>query len=159
MLMKASHLTPSGNPFLVSVQDVDKSEVMISQYNTTPEQRTTPHKQRRQSQSDRLSDSVIAPATSRSPKNQGGRKTPLKASKNVPVFDEQWEAHMKTQISQDFQLHMRVLRFEPVHFNVFLELATLYAPCNNKLKVHLRTFLDKQAIHFYEGLQWARKRT
>ena len=37
-----------------------------------------------------------------------------------------------------------VVPTQPVHFNVFLELATLYAPCNNKLKIHLRTFLDKQ---------------
>ena len=79
---------------------------------TTSEQRAPPFTQRMQSKTDGLADSVIAPTTNRSPKNKDGRKTPLKTSKDVPIFDEQWESHMKTQISQDVHLHMRVLRFE-----------------------------------------------
>jgi hypothetical protein len=81
---------------------------------TTLEQRAPPFTQRMQSETETygLADSVIASTTSRSPKNKDGRKTPLKTSKHVPVFDEQWESHMKTQISQDVHLHMRVLRFE-----------------------------------------------
>ena len=75
----------------------------------TPEQLRPTLKQRRQSKTDGLADSVV---TSLSPKNKDGRKALLKASKDMPVFDEQWELHMKTQISQDFHLLMQVLRFE-----------------------------------------------
>ena len=122
----------SGNCFSTSVQDVGESGFLILQSNvgcmtmllifthplngsasqTTPEQRTPPLKQRRQLKADRLADSVVASTTSRTPKNKDGKKTPLKASKVVPVFDERWESHMKTQISQDVHLHMRILRFE-----------------------------------------------
>jgi len=79
------------------------------------------------------------------------KKTPTKKAKIVIHFDEKWESHMMEHILQDTNLHMRILRYEPIDFNVFLGLAQLYAPVNGRLKLHLRKYLDKKAIHFYEA--------
>ncbi|KAF8974449.1 hypothetical protein BDZ97DRAFT_1911630 [Flammula alnicola] len=84
------------------------------------------------------------------------KKSPAKKTKTVYNFDEKWETHMEEHIVQDSSLHMRILRYEPVHFNVFLELAQLYAPCSGRLKLNLRKYLDKKAIVFYEQLPWGR---
>lgn len=81
-----------------------------------------------------------------------------------------WHKYLKilTYIcgSSDTRYEIEILKFpdsyvvvptQPVHFNVFLELAMLHAPCNNKLKLHLRTFLDKQVwswLPFSFLLRW-----
>jgi len=56
---------------------------------------------------------------------------------------------MMGNIMLDSDLHLRILRYEPIHFDVFLEIARQYAPPGGKLKRHLRMFLDHQAIVFY----------
>ncbi|KDR83603.1 hypothetical protein GALMADRAFT_235876 [Galerina marginata CBS 339.88] len=97
---------------------------------------------------------VTSAAKSETPaKTKRPKKTPLK---KAHIFDAEWEEHMKKLILQHVDLHCRILRYEPVHFNEFLELAQLYAPPGSKLKSHLRSFLDNQGIHFYEGLTWKR---
>jgi len=89
-----------------------------------------------------------------SPRKRAGRtetpKTPSK--KKIQVVDESdevWERKMMEKIIRDTDLHLRILRYEPIHFDVFLQLAVEGSSSSGKLKLRLRSFLDKQAIHFY----------
>lgn len=83
------------------------------------------------------------------------------SNKIVHQFDEKWQLHMMRNIMLDSDLHLRILRYEvwatqtcldiwlwrrlqPIHFDVFLEIARQYAPPGGKLKRHLRMFLDDQ---------------
>jgi len=85
-----------------------------------------------------LSDSVT-------PKKKKGptKKTPSK------VTYEEWQLHLMRNIMLDSDLHLRILRYEPIHFDVFLEIAMRSAPIISNLNQHLRRFLDDQAIIFY----------
>ncbi|RDB22532.1 hypothetical protein Hypma_010039 [Hypsizygus marmoreus] len=64
-------------------------------------------------------------------------------------FDEAWEMKLRDKIFQDSNLYLRILRYEPIHFDVFLQLASEEPTYSGKLKARLRSFLDKQAVHFY----------
>ncbi|KAF8351331.1 hypothetical protein F5887DRAFT_936978, partial [Amanita rubescens] len=63
-------------------------------------------------------------------------------------MDEQWIHRLRSLILQDRDLHLSILHYEPVHFDVFEELAS----ANGLVKVtktSLRTFLDAEAIHYH----------
>ncbi|KAJ7781093.1 hypothetical protein B0H16DRAFT_1710338 [Mycena metata] len=83
-----------------------------------------------------------------SPKKKRSRK------KNEDEFDENWELGLKKKIleGQD-DLRLRILRYEPINFDVFLRLATEDEEdtASGRLRLKLRAFLDKQAINFYGG--------
>ncbi|KAF8812576.1 hypothetical protein BYT27DRAFT_7252092 [Phlegmacium glaucopus] len=99
-----------------------------------------------------------SPSTDRvTPKKKIGPRKKI-SSKLVHQFDEKWQLHMMRNIFLDSDLHLRILRYEPIHFNIFLEIAARYAPPNGKLKRHLRTFLDGQSIIFYGEATMKRRR-
>ncbi|KAJ7869767.1 hypothetical protein B0H14DRAFT_3861139 [Mycena olivaceomarginata] len=89
------------------------------------------------------------------------RKTPRKSTnegfeakakrsrkKAVDEFEESWELGLKDKILADYDLHLRILRYEPIHFDIFLKLATATEDeVTGLLKLKPRTFLDKQAIN------------
>ncbi|GLB33948.1 hypothetical protein LshimejAT787_0108320 [Lyophyllum shimeji] len=96
----------------------------------------------------------VAQRTALSPKKQASStKTPkTQRKKKIHVEDEPeevWEQKMKEKILGDIELHLRILRYEPIHFDVFLQMALEGGSASGKLKLRLRSFLDKQAIHFY----------
>ncbi|KAJ7498771.1 hypothetical protein FB451DRAFT_9882 [Mycena latifolia] len=66
-------------------------------------------------------------------------------------YDENWELGLREKIMKDRDLHLRILRYEPINFDVFLRLATAGETAGGRLKFKLRAFLDKQAINFYGG--------
>ncbi|KAG6830843.1 hypothetical protein H0H92_014495 [Tricholoma furcatifolium] len=72
--------------------------------------------------------------------------TPVKAK--VVEASESLEARLKDQILQDTNLHLRILRYEPIHFDVFLKLVGNES-ASEKFRILLRSILDKEAIHFY----------
>ncbi|KAI0053015.1 hypothetical protein FA95DRAFT_1552905, partial [Auriscalpium vulgare] len=65
---------------------------------------------------------------------------------------------LKQLIIQDNELHLRILRYEPVDFNVFLALAETLNVSSRGLKLKVRAFLDEQAINFF-GAELASTRT
>ncbi|KAJ3739521.1 hypothetical protein DFH05DRAFT_1530306 [Lentinula detonsa] len=73
------------------------------------------------------------------------------------VADETWVADLRKRILADTALHLRILRFEPIHFDVFLSKVGIQQP-SAKVKLHLREFLDKQAINFYGAEPVGRRR-
>ncbi|EDR12487.1 uncharacterized protein LACBIDRAFT_292945 [Laccaria bicolor S238N-H82] len=78
-------------------------------------------------------------------------RTPRGRKKTVPnprdAFDEE---EIMIRIMCDQQLYLRILRYEPIHFNVFLKLLTPdVVIVSGKIKLQLRAFLDGQAINFY----------
>jgi len=79
------------------------------------------------------------------------RKKKTATAKKQPEFDEEWDKDLRNRIVQDTALHLRILRLEPIHFDVFLSMVDGQAEGRSaaKLKLHLREFLDKQAINFY----------
>ncbi|KAF8195733.1 hypothetical protein K438DRAFT_782809 [Mycena galopus ATCC 62051] len=99
------------------------------------------------------SDADDSPRPS-SPKAKA-RRTRKKA---VDEFDEGWELGLKEKILADQDLHFRILRYEPINFDIFVKLASEEEP-TARLKLKLRVFLDKQAINFYGGEATARSRT
>ncbi|KAG5650756.1 hypothetical protein H0H81_011147 [Sphagnurus paluster] len=79
-----------------------------------------------------------------------GRKTPGRRKMQVEEEPGVWEAAMKEKILRDKDLHLRILRYEPIHFDLFLGIAGEETDLSvGKLKLRLRTFLDNQGIQFY----------
>ncbi|KAI0650677.1 hypothetical protein C8Q79DRAFT_1006915 [Trametes meyenii] len=76
------------------------------------------------------------------------------------VPQDELNARMKAALLQDEALHLRVLRYEPIHFDVFLQMAIdLGMPTKRPgLKAKVRAFLDQKAIHFY-GADPSKSRT
>ncbi|KAJ3821685.1 hypothetical protein F5880DRAFT_1580271 [Lentinula raphanica] len=73
--------------------------------------------------------------------------------------DETWIEDLKTKILEDEALHLRILRLEPIHFDVFLlKVGSTYQQSSGKLRSHLREFLDKQGINFYGAESMGRQR-
>ncbi|KAF9534184.1 hypothetical protein CPB83DRAFT_831324 [Crepidotus variabilis] len=94
------------------------------------------------------------------PKKGRGRSLSKKTPKSKRVvFGDEWEFYMKQYIIEDDELHLRILRAEPLDFNSFWEIAKRYSPnaSTSKLKTELRNFLDNQAILFYESTAWRAK--
>ncbi|KAK2466319.1 hypothetical protein APHAL10511_001961 [Amanita phalloides] len=61
----------------------------------------------------------------------------------------QWMRQLKYLILQDQDLYLSILRYEPVHYDVFEGLAKSNGLTIPKLKTSLQTFLDQEAIHYY----------
>ncbi|KIL68100.1 hypothetical protein M378DRAFT_931554 [Amanita muscaria Koide BX008] len=55
----------------------------------------------------------------------------------------------KSLILRDRNLHLSILHYEPIHFDVFRILAEANGLKTIKLKTLLRGFLDREAIHYY----------
>ncbi|KAI0796610.1 hypothetical protein C8Q75DRAFT_741679 [Abortiporus biennis] len=70
-------------------------------------------------------------------------------SKTVDIPDSELFIKLKQSIMDDKELYGKVLRYEPVHFEVFLQLALDLNVPSRKLKHRVKSFLDKQAVHFY----------
>ncbi|KAG5716685.1 hypothetical protein E4T56_gene16238 [Termitomyces sp. T112] len=64
---------------------------------------------------------------------------------------ENLELKLKDKILEDTDLHLRILRYEPIHFDVFLKLMLddPFPLVSEKARLRMRSLLDKQAIHFY----------
>ncbi|GAV98964.1 protein [Lentinula edodes] len=85
------------------------------------------------------------------------RKKP--AIKEKIVIDAAWAEDIRNKIMKDTTLHLRILRLEPIHFDVFLsKIEGQDQQPSAKLKHHLREFLDKQAINFYGAEPVGRQR-
>ncbi|KZW04126.1 hypothetical protein EXIGLDRAFT_828049 [Exidia glandulosa HHB12029] len=65
----------------------------------------------------------------------------------VPSLD--FAGVMRDCILSNKQLHERILRYEPIHFDVFAKLALDYGFEKRTLFTKLRTFLDQEAINFH----------
>ncbi|KAG6821586.1 hypothetical protein H0H93_000095 [Arthromyces matolae] len=78
----------------------------------------------------------------------------------VDQSPENLESKLKEKIMQDTTLHLRVLRYEPIHFDLFLQLmlGDSHSNATEKERVLLRSVLDKQAIHFYGSERTKRRR-
>jgi len=132
--------TPDSSPKLLSLRN-------LTIHSPTPTLKSKKaHKALAKSRLD--SDGLTSSSERSAPKKKKGpsKKTPSKITR---PFGKKWQLHMMHNITLDSDLHLRILRYEPIHFEVFLEIATRYAPPSGKLKLHLRTFLDNQAIIFY----------
>ncbi|KAL1730963.1 hypothetical protein EV714DRAFT_209782 [Schizophyllum commune] len=84
-------------------------------------------------------------------------KAPKPPKEPEPTFDDAWAGRIRGLITADRALHFRILRYEPISFDVFTQL-TAHEPgaSSGKFKFHLRALLDKLAINFYGagGISW-----
>ncbi|KAL1747676.1 hypothetical protein HDZ31DRAFT_31390 [Schizophyllum fasciatum] len=107
------------------------------------------------------SSSPKKPATSSPKKPATTRKPRAKAPKDPePAFDDAWAARITGLITADRALHFRILRYEPISFDVFTQLTALEPGASSgKFKFHLRALLDKLAINFYgaDSITWRPK--
>ncbi|KAI0347519.1 hypothetical protein BDW22DRAFT_1351967 [Trametopsis cervina] len=76
------------------------------------------------------------------------QKEAPRAPQTILMTDEELYTHLQSSILNDRELHHRVLRYEPVNFDVFLKLATDPGVSTRGLEIRVKDFLDKQAIHF-----------
>ncbi|KAJ3932266.1 MAG: hypothetical protein NXY57DRAFT_130251 [Lentinula lateritia] len=106
----------------------------------------------------KLSPAPLSPKSkSRSRSTTAARKKP--AIKEKIVIDAAWAEDIRNKIMKDTTLHLRILRLEPIHFDVFLsKIEGEDQQPSAKLKHHLREFLDKQAINFYGAEPVGRQR-
>ncbi|CCM04791.1 uncharacterized protein FIBRA_06984 [Fibroporia radiculosa] len=69
------------------------------------------------------------------------------------IAEAEFESRLQEAILKNHTLHLQVLRYEPVHFDVFLQIVADagLAPSHRQgqLKLRTRRYLDKQAIHFF----------
>ncbi|VDC06311.1 unnamed protein product [Peniophora sp. CBMAI 1063] len=101
-----------------------------------------------------IANALFIPAAVRKPT----KKRTKKAAPAVVLDDDALEVEMKRLILADEALYLRILRFEPIHFDVFYELALSIGISDRKLKARVRTILDKQVISHY-GAEPGGKRT
>ncbi|KAI0375702.1 hypothetical protein BV20DRAFT_1047981 [Pilatotrama ljubarskyi] len=81
--------------------------------------------------------------------------------KALDIPQEEVNEKMKAAILKDEALHLRILRYEPIHFDVFLQMAVdLGIPEKPKaaFRGKVRAFLDQKAIDFY-GADPSKSRT
>ncbi|KAH9482383.1 hypothetical protein JR316_0004483 [Psilocybe cubensis] len=109
---------------------------------------------------DRAPSTLDIQATTKAPKKvrrvskSRSPKSSAKKKKKAVDFGAKWKAHMIKYITQDIALYQRILRYEPIHFDIFLEIAALYTPVNSKTKQKTHMFLDEQAILTYGRAGW-----
>ncbi|TBU49596.1 hypothetical protein BD309DRAFT_1026046 [Dichomitus squalens] len=109
---------------------------------------------------------AIAPATKPPSKKRGRPKANTDESdaevskEGKEISQEELNAKLKEAILKDEALHLRVLRYEPIHFDVFMQLAAGVGVTDRKTKLRgkVRAFLDEKAIHFY-GADPSKNRT
>ncbi|KAJ2967910.1 hypothetical protein NUW54_g13368 [Trametes sanguinea] len=92
--------------------------------------------------------------------HDAGEDSEAEATKASDISQDEINAKMKEAILKDEALHLRILRYEPIHFDVFLQMAVdLGIPAKRSgLKGKVRAFLDQKAIHFY-GAEPSKSRT
>ncbi|KAI0938262.1 hypothetical protein AcV5_001091 [Taiwanofungus camphoratus] len=102
----------------------------------------------------------------RAKKSRSKKAQDREAQSNGPeeqgISESDFNLKLKEAILKDNALHLRILRYEPVQFDVFVQLAVDLDLQNRglgQLKGRVRDFLDKQAIHFYgENVSGSRTR-
>ncbi|KAH9938594.1 uncharacterized protein B0H18DRAFT_20225 [Fomitopsis serialis] len=89
---------------------------------------------------------------SRKGKQPATSSSPVKESP-PDITEAEFESRLHDAIMQDKNLHLRIIRYEPVHFDVFVQLAMDAGLIQTRklglMKTRIRTFLDKMAIHFH----------
>jgi len=68
-------------------------------------------------------------------------------------LSEELESRLLQIIRSDKELHLRILRYEPIQFDDFVQMATMNGLPARGLKLTLWQFLDKQGINFYGAYQ------
>lgn len=101
--------------------------------------------------------------------SQTGPKAKAKKApktKAVTLTEDEIHSRLKAHILADTDLHLRILRYEPIPFELFLGLVTgdnsptggaekegsseSLVKVTGALRLQVRAFLDKQAIQFYD---------
>lgn len=116
------------------------------------------------------------PIPSYSPKGSSSKKTKKKTTKatriHTDIPDDELFKRLKTDILSDKHLYLRILRYEvclvstivtpqsermheqPIHFDVFLQLAAQSGVSSKGLKYRVRSFLDQQVRVCRIGIHW-----
>ncbi|KAJ3854217.1 hypothetical protein EV368DRAFT_63437 [Lentinula lateritia] len=106
-----------------------------------------------------LSPAPLSPKSKSRSRSTTALRKKKPAVKEKTVIDEAWAEDIRNKIMKDTTLHLRILRFEPIHFDVFLsKIERQDQQPSAKLKHHLREFLDKEAINFYGAEPVGRQR-
>ncbi|KAI9000952.1 hypothetical protein BD414DRAFT_473149 [Trametes punicea] len=107
-----------------------------------------------------LAPSSHPPAKKARRKKATSEASDAEGSKMSDISQDELNAKMKEAILENEALHLRILRYEPIHFDVFLQMAVdLGIPAKRSgLKGKVRAFLDQKAIHFY-GADLSKSRT
>lgn len=109
-----------------------------------------------------LEDKGPRPARTPSPRSRSPRKTKpekVKSSRSKVVYDAEWEDQVRQKILGDKDLHLRILRLEPIHLDMFCALvgdSKSSAKPSPKLITHLKAFLDKEGIMYYTLNKWGK---
>ncbi|KAI0030713.1 hypothetical protein K488DRAFT_87528 [Vararia minispora EC-137] len=91
------------------------------------------------------------------PKINTGWDASTAKQKQVKMDNETFRARFKASILADSALYSRILRYEPVHFDVFYSHAVRLGASERALKAKVRAVLDEEAISFY-GADMNRRR-
>jgi len=65
------------------------------------------------------------------------------------IDDAELVRQLKDVVLADEELYLRILRYEPIHFNIFMEMAKNNGINAVALRSKMRMFLDTQAISHY----------
>ncbi|KAF7790858.1 hypothetical protein EIP86_001816 [Pleurotus ostreatoroseus] len=91
--------------------------------------------------------------TQKSPSSKSKPRSKAKDKKKGTVLTEEDVHHrLRDRILSDTQLYLRILRYEPLPLDLFVQLLCVdeEVKVTGALKAQVRSFLDKQAIQFYD---------
>ncbi|KAJ3548469.1 hypothetical protein NMY22_g1253 [Coprinellus aureogranulatus] len=96
---------------------------------------------------------------SKSPK----RPRQAKRTREKIVYDSEWEDRLRTKILENKELHLRILRLEPIYLTEFTTLLSAGGKPDAKLVKHWELnerlfYPDDQGINFYTLSKWGRKK-
>lgn len=78
-----------------------------------------------------------------------GKSRAVQESPDDECDIDKLEAQLKSLISQDKVLHLRILRYEPLHYDIFVQMLSEQGIPTRGIKLKLRKCLDRLAINFY----------
>ncbi|THH33686.1 hypothetical protein EUX98_g582 [Antrodiella citrinella] len=84
--------------------------------------------------------------TSKKPRKRKGDQALPSTQARVSLMDDELHLKLKECVLADTDLYLRVLRYEPVHIDHFVKLATDLGLPERGLKLRVKAFLDKQVF-------------
>ncbi|TEB35600.1 hypothetical protein FA13DRAFT_1728444 [Coprinellus micaceus] len=87
-----------------------------------------------------------------------GRSEKVKATPTKVVYGAAWEEELRHKILEDKELHMSILRLQPISLAKVLDLLDAGEKPNAKFERHVSAFLDKEGIHVSKPGRWGKKK-
>ncbi|KAJ3559179.1 hypothetical protein NM688_g493 [Phlebia brevispora] len=120
--------------------------------------KTTATRTKRKSRSKLSRPQIVLESETEEPATTQAKSKSQGKTKKVLLTEEEIHAHLREGILADTKLYMRILRYEPLPLDLFVQLVVSAFPeetikVTGPLKLQIRAYLDQQAIQSYDHEQ------